>query len=146
MTQNNPLSSQHNRVDVDLRMIDLLLDKQLDLLTGTEYSCNVRWDVSQDQNLPATHGDNREYLFSSTKPEALKDQARRLAVAFVSFLISSSNGSSSSFLYWKGTPTTMQNHSAISLASGNTKTVPSISLPSSHSPPDQSCKTTLWPE
>src|SRR5437667_10127028 len=69
---------------------------------------------------------NRQYLFSSTRPEAQKDQARRLAVAFVSFRISSSNGSSSIFLYRKGTPTTMQNHSAISLASGKTKTVPSI--------------------
>ena len=40
-------------------------------------------------------------------------------------MISSSNGSSSTFLYKKGTPTTMQNHSAISLASGKMKTVPS---------------------
>ena len=63
--------------------------------------------------------------FPVPNQKSRKCQARRLAVAFVSFLISSSNGSSSTFLYKKGTPTTMQNHSAISFASGKMKTVPS---------------------
>jgi hypothetical protein len=40
-------------------MIDLLLNKQLNLLTRAEYPSNVRRDVSQDQNLPASLKDNR---------------------------------------------------------------------------------------
>jgi hypothetical protein len=48
VTQNNPLRSKDDRVDVDLRMIDLLLDKQFNLLTRPENPSNIRWDVSQD--------------------------------------------------------------------------------------------------
>jgi hypothetical protein len=58
MTQNNPLRSQYNRVNVDLWMVDLLLDEQFNLLTRPENPSNIRWDVSQDQNLPASYPNN----------------------------------------------------------------------------------------
>src|SRR5438067_12421690 len=124
--QNDPPSGQDHRVNIELRVIDLLLNIQFNLLTRTENTNNVRRNIRQYYDPPAIVNGYRQYLFSSTRLEAMTGQARRLAVAFVNFRISSSNGSSSIFLYRNGTPTTIQNHSAISLASGKTKTVPSI--------------------
>jgi len=74
VTQNNPLRGQNHRINVDLWMIDLLLDKQLNLLTRPKYLRNVRRDVSQDPNLPASFKDNRQYLFFSTRLSVLKNQ------------------------------------------------------------------------
>ena len=74
VTQNNPLRGQNHRINVDLWMIDLLLDKQLNLLTRPKYLRNVRRDVSQDPNLPASFKDNRQYLFFSTQLSVLKNQ------------------------------------------------------------------------
>jgi len=74
VTQNNPLRSQNHRINVDLWMIDLLLDKQLNLLTRPKYLRNVRRDISQDQNLPASFKDNRQYLFFSTQLSVPKNQ------------------------------------------------------------------------
>jgi len=72
VTQNNPLRGQDHRVNIDLRMIDLLLNVQFNLLAGTENTDNVRRNIRQDYDLLAIVNGNRQYLFSSTRPEALK--------------------------------------------------------------------------
>jgi len=53
VTQNDPLSGQDHRVNIDLRVIDLLLNIQLNLFTGTENTSNVRRNIRQDYDLPA---------------------------------------------------------------------------------------------
>jgi len=50
VTQNNPLRSQDHRINIDLRMIDLLLDEQFNLLTGPENTGDVRRDVPQTKS------------------------------------------------------------------------------------------------
>src|SRR2546427_146971 len=47
VTQNNPLSGQDHRVNIDLGMIDLLLNEKFNLLAGTENTNNVRRNIRQ---------------------------------------------------------------------------------------------------
>jgi len=59
VTQNNPLRGQDHRVNIDLRMIDLLLNVQFNLLAGTENTDNIRRNIRQDYDLPAILNNNR---------------------------------------------------------------------------------------
>src|SRR5207249_10111685 len=63
-------------------VVDLLLNIQFNLLTGTENTNNVRRNIRQDYDLPAIVNGNRQYLFSSTRPEALRGSGEKTSRSF----------------------------------------------------------------